>query len=161
MPSKKNATFCLRMLLLSIQLNVGYAKSISSRRLAFDTEPCTTEAICNERYMIMKNAGLIDGHFYSSEDFSTYGCFLRGENVYFGLGGTFDDMMVSDLPGTRERVWCIAEEETSVGSSEGMSMSMATSISSMEMESMSMVTVLESMSTRASNRWLRQREDVH
>ncbi|KAL3816963.1 hypothetical protein ACHAXA_011751 [Cyclostephanos tholiformis] len=145
-----NNTICLTLLFLSTQFSVGSAKSQLSRRLRLASfEPCSTEEGCNARYTIMKNAGVINGYFYASDDIPTMGCFLKGENVFFGAGGTFEDMIVSDLPGGQERIWC--EAATSVGS--GMSMSMSMSLPSME--------EMELMSTRGSTRWLRQREDMH
>eukprot|EP00584_Thalassiosira_punctigera_P001199 CAMPEP_0172544424 /NCGR_PEP_ID=MMETSP1067-20121228/14593_1 /TAXON_ID=265564 ORGANISM="Thalassiosira punctigera, Strain Tpunct2005C2" /NCGR_SAMPLE_ID=MMETSP1067 /ASSEMBLY_ACC=CAM_ASM_000444 /LENGTH=100 /DNA_ID=CAMNT_0013330989 /DNA_START=25 /DNA_END=324 /DNA_ORIENTATION=+ len=39
-------------------------------------------------------------------DWSTKGCFSKGVNVFFGRGGTVEEMLESDLPGGQERIWC-------------------------------------------------------
>ena len=43
--------------------------------------------------------------FYSGS-FADYGCFSKGANLYWGVGGTEEQMAIADLGGLKERVWC-------------------------------------------------------
>jgi hypothetical protein len=67
---------------------------------------CLTEDKCKEKFTIMKENKVIDGYFYASSDFPTKGCLMKGENVFFGVGGTDDEMTASDLPGEQLRLVC-------------------------------------------------------
>lgn len=120
MPIKNN--LCLA-LLLSTQLNSGSAKSQMSRRL--DIEPCSNEKKCKARYTTMKNAGLIEGYFYASGEYPSKGCVLKGEDVFFGAGGTIEALEDSDLPGEQVRIWCVTSD---------LDMSMSMSFPLMESE---------------------------
>ncbi len=74
---------------------------------------CSTEEQCKARYMTMKNAGVIQGNFYLSSDFPTKGCFIKGNSMYFGTGGTDEEISDSDLTGQRDRVWCSSNVDRS------------------------------------------------
>jgi len=67
---------------------------------------CLTEDQCEEKFAMMKDNNVIDGYFYASSDFPTKGCLMKGENVFFGIGGTDKEMTESDLPGVQLRVLC-------------------------------------------------------
>ena len=68
---------------------------------------CTTEEQCKARHTTMKNA------FYASSIFSAKGCTVKGENMYFGTGGT-DDEMNESVAGEQVRVWCDADKSSVV-----------------------------------------------
>ena len=60
----------------------------------------------------MKNAGVIQGYFYASSDYATEGCIVKGENFFFGIGGTVAEMTKSELTGHQVRVWCTVTSST-------------------------------------------------
>lgn len=68
---------------------------------------CSTEEQCKARHTTMKNA------FYASSIFSAKGCTVKGENMYFGTGGT-DDEMNESVAGEQVRVWCDADKSSVV-----------------------------------------------
>jgi len=72
---------------------------------------CTTEEQCKARYLTKKQTGDIQGYFYASIDYITKGCVMKGDNVYFGIGGTDEEMSISVLTGQQVRVWCNAAVE--------------------------------------------------
>ena len=74
---------------------------------------CSTEEQCKARYTTMKNSGVIQGFFYASSDFPTKGCFIKGDSMYFGTGGTDRQISGSDLTG-QQRVWCDADRSSVV-----------------------------------------------
>lgn len=124
-------------LLLSTQFNGG---------LAVEVVPCTTLEQCKARYTTMRKAGVIKGYFYSSSDYLTKGCVIKGENYFFGDGGTIEQMSEEDLSGIQQRVWCMASPSDAPSlapSSEGSDrMSMSMSLPSMSM-SMSLPSLTE------------------
>ena len=61
----------------------------------------------------MKNAGVIQGYFYASSDFSAKGCIMKGENIYFGIGGA-DEEKTESVAGEQVRVWCDADRSSVV-----------------------------------------------
>jgi hypothetical protein len=67
---------------------------------------CLTEVQCKEKFTMMKNANTIDGNFYASSDYETKGCFIKGSNVFFGIGGMDNEMTESDLPERQARLLC-------------------------------------------------------
>ena len=73
---------------------------------------CSTEEQCKARYTTMRNAGVILGYFYASSDYAKKGCILKGENFFFGIGGTVAEMTKSELTGQQVRVWCDATSST-------------------------------------------------
>ena len=82
----------------------------------------------------MNNAGIINGYFYSGSDLPTKGCILKGENFFFGLGGTSEEMNEDDVSGEQQRVWCYVEpaaltQSELKASKEAMSMSLSLSMS--------------------------------
>jgi hypothetical protein len=89
---------------------------------------CSTEEQCKARHMTMKSAGVIQGYFYASSDFSAKGCIMKGKNMYFGAGD-MDEEMTKSVAGEQVCVWCdvdkssvvfeeSASEETSSGEDE-------------------------------------------
>ena len=68
---------------------------------------CSTEEQCKARHTTVKNA------FYASSIFSAKGCTVTGETMYFGTGGT-DDEMNESVAGEQVRVWCDADKSSVV-----------------------------------------------
>lgn len=101
---------CLTLLMAS-QFSGGFARPQSLRR-QLGTVICTEEQ-CRDRFTTMNAAGYLTGEFYSYGDIPTKGCFIKDENMYFGIGGTIEEMMDSDLNGIQERVWCDATATSS------------------------------------------------
>jgi hypothetical protein len=66
---------------------------------------CLTEDQCEEKFTLMKNANVIDGDFYTGTEYPTKGCFVKGSNVFFGIGGT-DSEMTSSVPKEQARLLC-------------------------------------------------------
>ena len=93
-------------LLLGTQFSGGSAQPYFLRR-HLDTVPCTVEQ-CRKRFTTMEAAGFLTGSFFPYGDVSTKGCFIKGESMYFGTGGTDAEINDSDLGGVQERVWCDA-----------------------------------------------------
>ena len=80
-----------------------------------NSAPCETAEQCQKRHEDMYSRGRINGQFYTSADYPIKGCFIKGDNVYFGAGGT-DEEMAEPLDGEAERImWC--PEVTAVPSS--------------------------------------------
>ncbi|KAL3817799.1 hypothetical protein ACHAXA_005832 [Cyclostephanos tholiformis] len=70
------------------------------------SSPCTTEKQCQNRYEDMYNVGQLNGSFYAGEDYPIKGCFIKGEHVFFGAGGTPDEM-AETLSGQTVRIMCM------------------------------------------------------
>ena len=110
-------------MILAAQLSVGSAETLLRRRLAgvpVGPTACLTEEECRDRFTAMHTAGILTGYFYGSGNFPTKGCVLKGESVYFGSGGTLEEMS-NFLTGKKERLWC---ESTTVELEMSMSMGM-------------------------------------
>ncbi len=99
-------------LLLAIQFKVGNARPRRILQRQSGRVVCTKE-LCRKKFTSMKTAGEVTGYFISNSDIPTKGCFVKGDNMYFGTGGTLSEMMISDLTGVNERVWCDATPTTS------------------------------------------------
>ena len=71
-----------------------------------NTVICLTAEQCQAKLSSLNNGGT----FYKSPKYNTKGCFSKttNNNVYFGLGGSVDEMSTNDLPGKQERVRCDA-----------------------------------------------------
>lgn len=69
------------------------------------SESCLTEDQCKEKFTLMKKANVIDGDFYASSEYPTKGCFVKGSNVFFGIGGT-DNAMAASVPKEQARLLC-------------------------------------------------------
>ena len=109
--------------LLAAQLNGGSAETLVRRRLAgvpVGPTACLTEEECRDRFTAMHTAGILAGYFYAGGNFPTKGCVLKGESVFFGSGGTLEEMSTF-LTGKKERLWC---ESTTVDLDMSMSMGM-------------------------------------
>jgi hypothetical protein len=90
----------------------------------------------------MHTAGVLAGYFYESGNFTPKGCVLKGENVYFGSGGTFEEMSTY-LTGVKERLWC---ESTTVELEMSMSFGLTDMSVPLETSEMSMSLGLTDMS---------------
>ena len=65
------------------------------------TVACLTEERCHGRFLSLDTGG----HFHTG-DFPSKGCFAKNGNVFFGMGGTDEEMEEAGLPGILTRVWC-------------------------------------------------------
>lgn len=93
--------------------------------MPFVTVPCLTGLQCRERYHNFYNSGQLIGRFYAASDYPTKGCFIKGENVYWGMGGTVAEM-TDVLTGTKmTRVIC--REQTTMSPSVSILPSLAPS----------------------------------
>jgi hypothetical protein len=99
-------------LLLAIQFKIGSAQPRRVLQGQLGRIVCTKE-LCWEKFASMKKAGKLLGYFYSKSDIPTKGCFVKGDSMYFGTGGTLAEMRISDLSGEKKRVWCDATSTTS------------------------------------------------
>jgi hypothetical protein len=143
-------------MLLAVQLCGGSAKSFRRRLLAGVPEgfmPCLTEEQCRTQTAALRDAGIITGFLYAGDDFPTKGCIVKGGNVYFGSGGTVEEMS-EPITGMKERLWC---ESTTFDRSISMSMPIQESEMSMSMPiqqsemSMSMPLVTSQMNMPGAN----------
>ena len=66
---------------------------------------CLMEEQCRAKFDSMNLSG---GIFYTSPDYPTKGCYQKNEKVFFGSGGTVEDMSLTELPGVQQRLWCDA-----------------------------------------------------
>jgi len=66
-----------------------------------DDITCLTAESCNSKRLEME----LTGGFYTSDDFTTKGCYYKNENVFFSPG-TQEEMSTSDLLGLLVRIWC-------------------------------------------------------
>jgi hypothetical protein len=126
----------LATILLAAQLSGGSAETLLRRRLAgmpVGLKACLTEEQCWDRFTAMHTAGVLTGYFYAGDNFPTKGCVLKGEHVFFGSGGTLEEMSTF-LTGKKERIWC---ESTPWETSE-MSMSMGMTDMSLPLETSEM-----------------------
>ena len=70
------------------------------------TVACLYRQQCLERYESLNKAGQINGRFYAASDYPVKGCFRKGQNVYWGIGGTVVEM-TELMPNTKMiRVVC-------------------------------------------------------
>ena len=74
------------------------------QQMPADAVVCLTAEQCEEKF----NSLNWDGHFYANDSFPTKGCFSKNNNgnLYFGTGGSVAEMSETNVPGSRERVWC-------------------------------------------------------
>ena len=70
------------------------------------SSPCATEKQCQDRYEDMYNGGQLNGSFFAGADFPIKGCFIKGDHVYFGAGGTLEEM-TETLTGKTVRIMCL------------------------------------------------------
>lgn len=103
-----------------ICLHSGSAQS--SRHLRGEATPvsgvnvyCLTVKQCQRKFQSLK----LGGTFYSSSDFLTKGCYTKNNNVYFGIGGMYEEKVETTLVGDLVRVFCddAVEADTSSTSS--------------------------------------------
>jgi len=132
-------------MILAAQISNGSAETLLRRRLAgvpVGPTACLTEVECRDRFTAMHTAGILTGYFYASGNFPTKGCVLKGESVYFGSGGTLEEMS-SFLTAKKERLWC---ESTPVELDVSMSMGLTDMSIPLETSEMSMSMGLTDMS---------------
>jgi len=94
-------------LLVATQFNGGSAQPRLNRRQLGGVVVCTEE-LCRERFTTLSRARTLMGYFYSNIDIPTKGCFVKGDSMYYGTGGTDSEMNDSDLGVAKKRVWCDA-----------------------------------------------------
>ena len=63
---------------------------------------CLTEEQCWRKYHQLN----LGGSYYHRSEYTTKGCFVKGDNVFFGTGGSIDEMSSTQLKGEKQRVWC-------------------------------------------------------
>lgn len=119
----KGIIFLTTLLLAANQLTASSSSSSSSHATSAKSlrrrlwgggpqyVPCLTETQCRERYELMKTAGVLTGYFYAGDAYPDKGCVLKGNNFYYGSGGTEEEMNLP-VAGERQRIWC--EEVDSV-----------------------------------------------
>ena len=74
---------------------------------------CLTRQQCFERYESLNEDGQITGRFYAASDYPVKGCFRKGQNVYWGIGGTTVEI-TELMPSTRMiRVVCYEQSSNS------------------------------------------------
>lgn len=87
--------------LLAVLSSVGPRRVAAKRSLRGDgTFVCLTKEQCLHRSKSNGGSRFIVGDFVSK------GCFEKGGNVFFGTGGTVEEMSTTDLPKKQSRVWC-------------------------------------------------------
>lgn len=88
--------------------------------------PCATMEQCNNMRKMMG----IEFGTYEDLNFSTKGCFYKGDKAYFS-DGSYDEMATSDLPGEQNRIYCtdnsFVQSSTIVSSTMASASSMQTS----------------------------------
>ena len=62
---------------------------------------CLTVEQCHHKFLSMDTDG-----YFSSGTFPSKGCYMKNNNVWFGSGGTDEEMAETELPGILTRVWC-------------------------------------------------------
>lgn len=89
-------------LIQSIYLHGGYAEE-SQGMPPVNAVVCITQEQCLEQYSRTSTGGN-----FVVGSFDTKGCFSINNDIYFGTGGTVDEMHLadSDLPGMEVRIWC-------------------------------------------------------
>ncbi|KAL9185022.1 hypothetical protein ACHAXT_002799 [Thalassiosira profunda] len=66
---------------------------------------CTTREQCDQKRLEMGIASFRAGAY------PTKGCFAKGGNAYWGIGGSDEDRSKPDLPGQQARIFCNESEE--------------------------------------------------
>ena len=61
---------------------------------------CLTAEQCEQKFYSTN----MDSFFVG--DYSAKGCFSKNDNIFFGIGGTEEEMKEADLPRLQQRVWC-------------------------------------------------------
>ena len=62
---------------------------------------CLNVEQCHHKFLSMDTGG----YFYPGT-FPSKGCYMKNNNVWFGSGGTDEEMAETELPGILTRVWC-------------------------------------------------------
>lgn len=70
------------------------------------TTVCITVKQCLTKWQSLNNGG-----DFASDTFPSKGCFTKNNNVFFGMGGTYEEKAAENLPGNLTRVWCDGEKE--------------------------------------------------
>ncbi len=76
---------------------------------------CRNQKVCNRQ---RHELGI--GTYYVG-DYTTKGCFYRGDTAYFGVGGTIQEKSKSDLQGGKVRIWCGGSSNQSGGNTSNQS----------------------------------------
>jgi trypsin len=95
----------------SINLFPTYAPSPGSTPVAggIARRPCFTQEECFNRYQELNALGQFN-YYYSGDFGVNYGCFSKGGNMYWGEGGTDDQLFNYDFEGEKQSVLCYCEE---------------------------------------------------
>jgi hypothetical protein len=68
---------------------------------------CLTVEQCHHKFLSLETGG-----YFFSGTFPIKGCYMKNRNVWFGSGGTDEEMAETELPGILTRVWCDIEAGT-------------------------------------------------
>jgi len=68
---------------------------------------CLTVEQCHHKFLSLETGG-----YFFSGTFPSKGCYMKNRNVWFGSGGTDEEMAETELPGILTRVWCDIEAGT-------------------------------------------------
>ncbi len=68
---------------------------------------CLTMEQCHHKFLSLETGG-----YFFSGTFPSKGCYMKNRNVWFGSGGTDEEMTETELPGILTRVWCDIEAGT-------------------------------------------------
>lgn len=78
----------------------GFPTSSDKRQIQDGFRVCDTEEACNQR---RQELGF---ERYTVRASASKGCFSKGNNAYFGTGGSFSAISKPNLPRGRERIYC-------------------------------------------------------
>jgi len=92
------------LMAMIVSANLAECRLLRRAREMPENAAVCTEEQCRQTFLSMN----LGGSFYVN-DYSTKGCFYKAKHVYFGTGGTVEQISETDLPGVRERLWCHAE----------------------------------------------------
>jgi hypothetical protein len=83
-------------------------KEIPSERILENiATACLSVEQCHQKFLSLDTGG-----YFHSGAFPSKGCFMKNKSVWFGTGGTDEEMAGTSLPGILTRVWCDMEVGT-------------------------------------------------
>ena len=81
---------------------------------AEDNTICQTESACRQKFNTLQTGG----SFYIDVKDGAFGCFMKGENAFWGSGGSVNDISTANLPGEQTRLYCNDVTDTTPSPSE-------------------------------------------
>lgn len=70
--------------------------------------PCASESACNTRRQEL------DIPRFEVGEFPMKGCFSKNDIAYWSIGGTKEEELREELPGSQERIWCTMADDASL-----------------------------------------------